>query len=195
MINFLDEKLKTKLFNFLGLTKKIVLKNNYMIIKVFNLKGVKNIEKFIEEKLEGHLGDTEELLIHYEILKINKEKKIIVYILKEDRELEFLLRENLKVKLKTVQMEKGESFKKKFKMKSGVIILKEKDVFYSMSFAEGILVSYDETNFLEDINIIYHKEFLEKILSKEVNKIYISKEILKENKKEIEEFNLTFLGV
>ena len=190
-----DKILKTKLFNFLGLAKKVILKNNYMVIKVYSLKGVKNIEKFIEEKLEGHLGEIQELLIHYEILKINNEKQIVIYILKDNKDLGDILRKNLKVNLKSIQIERSENIKKKLKIKSGLVILKDKNNFHVMSFANGILVSYDETTDFNDINVEYEKEFLEKILKKSIEKIYISKEVLEENTIKLEDLKLIPLGV
>ena len=195
MKKFLDEKFKIKIFNFLGISKNIVLRNNYMVIKVFSLKGVKNIENFIEEKLEGQLGELQDLLIHYEILKINKEKIIVIYILKDSKDLESILSENLKVKVKTIQMERADKIRNKLKIKSGLIILKEESNFYVMCFAKGILVNYDETNFLEDINVSYNKELLEKIINEDISKIYVSNEILKEKKKELKDLNLIALEV
>lgn len=116
-------------------TKVILLKED-IFIKTIKLTGKENIENILEENVSSTFSDYDKL-IHYDLLKINKEKFIIIYFINY-----YNILRNIVSKCKTIEITPYQLISNKGRLFKGisVIVTSFKENLYLIIKINGVVV-------------------------------------------------------
>lgn len=173
---------KNKILNFLGVPIKYIVENQYIFVKFYPIVKTLNLENLIDVKLKEDFGEIKDLLVNYDILKINRKYYLILYVIKENNKINNILKKFNLVKIIPKQIEIAEKFKINIKNKNFFVMKKEKNKICFYGFIKRKFIKYDEVNnSKEEILKIF---YLYKSL---LNEFYIHKKLIVLEKEILEE--------